>query len=564
MVLGGLCGVVVVWVAVGAAVVVIGARSAQDGADRLRALELTIGLRELVEGDVDAEVAEALADFRRAERMFDSPWLAPGRLLPVAGRQLETATALAGSATEVLQTVAGALDVLRDEVEGETPVGAGRVRSIARLLQEVEVVDAALGEADLGPSEALVGPLRRARTEMAEKLAEVRSDAGDLLTVLEHLHGLLDGPATYVVLAANNSEMRIGSGMYLSIGAVEFGDGRLVVTDRLTPAAEIVLDDGVSLSEEMESLWGWSGMGTDWRDLGLSGRFPVNAEVAARMWAGLGRGEVDGVLMVDVEAVRSLLEVVGPVTIDGLEIGPDNALEYLLEDQYADADDGRANAERRERLGELATEVLERLGQSDVDLLRLVDQLRDARDGRHLLAWSDGPAAEAWRILGVDGDLDERSVLVGLANADGSKLDPFVDLTVDVTTTERDGAVSVELEIEILNTTPDGKPTYVVGTDDSASYRGLLVAHVPGVATSVELRGLDGLAATGRDGRTIVVAAAVEVAQDERRTGTLRFVVPAGVGDLRVEPSARIPPAKWVRDGEARRDDSAWELTTHG
>lgn len=551
------------WLVVVVAMGVLGAMAGQSGADRVRGVELSAGVREFLDGEFDDDLEAARADFERADRLLDNPIVAPARFLPVAGRQLRSAGALASTSADVLDASARAAAALRNELDDGTPAGSDRVGAIDRLRGELRDLHDVLMDADLGPSMALVGPLQDARLEFDDKLTDARGRTEDLVVVLDAMHALLEGPSRYLVLAANNAEMRIGSGMFLSVGELQIADGRLSVAEDFEPSGDVALAERLPLTDEMAQLWGWSGTGIDLRSLGLSARFPVNAELASTHWTALGRGEVDGAMAVDVVALRSLLGVVGPVQLDDLTIDADNVLDFLLREQYRDADDDDANAERRERLGDLASVVLEKLGSDTVDLPGLVDALQEARDGRHLLLWSEHAEQQrAWRQLGVDGDLDDESVLVGLANVDASKLDPFLEMSVEVEGSPQGDDVRYSLTISIRNTAPGGMNSYIEGSDGSPDYRGLLSAHLPTAARDVTIEGFDGISAAGPDGPTVVIAAPVAVEQGGERIGELHFTLPADQVPS-VLPSARLPAVRWTLGDRTVPDDSGVELRLH-
>ncbi len=545
--------VVVTWGITAAVFATVGAHAARSGADQARRIADTGDLSDLVNGDVDVALHAASEDFDRSRRFLASPLLVPARYLPVVGRQLRTATALAETAHRVVDSASGAVDVVRGELDVGVPGGPGRIAALDDLIAALSDLRVEIDRADLGPGDALVGPVQDARSELASRLDDARARTSDALAIARGLRDLLAGPSRYLVLAANNAEMRVGSGMFLSIGTVDFADGRLQPSSSFSPAADLLPPDPVPLPESIESLWGWSDPGSDWRNLGLSARFPPNAEVAARMWAALGRGPVDGVLVIDVPGLQAMLDVVGPVEVDGVRLDAKNVVPYLLHDQYLEADDREVNADRRERLSGLASAVLGRLSASDIDLVRLLDDLRDARDGRHLLVWSKHDDQQrAWELLGADGELEPRSLLVGLANIDGSKLDSFVRVAVDAHAEPVSGGrdVAVTLDVTVTNPTPDGEPGYVIGTDDSPDYRGLLAVHLPGAARDIGSEGDDGLAVMGRDGPTAVLAVVLDVAQGERRSVTVHFTIPADVAAaVRLEPSARVPEMNWTIDG---------------
>lgn len=554
----------VVWVVAAGAMTVVGAIGARAGAERVRDLDLTLGVGELIDGDVDDQIEAARRDFATADRFLGSPLLTPARLLPVAGRQLRSAGALSETAADVLGAATSALSALRAEVGDGPPTENDRVESLGRLRSQLRAVERVLADVDLGPGDALVGPLRDARAEVSQKLAETRTRTADVLTIVDGVHELLEGPSRYLVLAANNAEMRVGSAMVLSVGTMDVVDGTVRVADEFEPAGDILLSEPVPLSKELADLWSWSTMGTDYRSLALSARFPVSAQLGAQMWSALGRGDVDGVLLIDVEGIAALLRVAGPVEVDGRPIDADGVVPYLLREQYEGQGlhDMGANDERRDRLRVLAAAALETIGGTDIELRTMLDELGSARDGRHLMAWSsDELAQRAWETVDVDGELDARSLLVGLANFDNSKLDPYVAAAIRGGATRDGDDALVDLAIEVSNEAPEGLPGYVAGADDGSTYRGLLSAHLPSSATDVELAGFDGRAAFGRDGPTLVIAARVDVERQETRTANLRFRIPVSdLDEVTVLPSGRFPATRWQVGGADWLDASptAW------
>lgn len=563
----GAVGLALAWVLGVLVLGSLGALRARQGAERVRDLDLALDVGEVLDSDLDARLAAAEEDFGAADRLLANPLLAPVKVLPVAGRQLRSAAALAGTAEDVLGASTSALGVLRAEVADGAPVGAARVASIDRLRTELRSVRSVLDAVDLGPADALVAPLHDARAEVVGKLTDARTRIRDALTVSDGVRGLLAGPSRYLVLAANNAEMRVGSAMVLSVGTVDVVDGRIRVAEGFEPAGEVVLPEPVPLPADLAQLWGWSTMGADFRSLGLSARFPRNAELAAQMWRSLGREPVDGVLLVDVEGLASVLRITGPVDVEGRRIGAEEAPQYLLREQYAQQslEDVEENDARRDRLRILATAALERLGDADIDLRTVLDHLRGARDGRHLLAWSARPDVQAaWEAMGVDGELGPRSLLVGLANFDNSKLDPYVTLSADVDVRSDGAEAVVRIDLAVEHGAPEDLPGYVEGEDGGSVYRGLVSAHVPREVSELALTGFDGRAAIGRDGPSVVIAARTDVRRGDARRGQLSFRIPASeLERARILPSARVPAVRWDFGPETRPDDSPLKWSRH-
>src|SRR5207247_1833460 len=146
------------------------------------------------------------------------------------------------------------------------------------------------------------------------------------VTSTRGLATFLEGPSRYLVLAANNAEMRAGSGTVLSAGVLTARDGRLSLGE-FQPTGDLRLPgDGVALPKDLRARWGWLHPGREWRNLAASPRFDVTGEVATRMWRAAGGKPVEGVLVVDVEALASVLRAVGPVDVGGERIDADGAV----------------------------------------------------------------------------------------------------------------------------------------------------------------------------------------------------------------------------------------------
>ena len=133
---------------------------------------------------------------------------------------------------------------------------------------------------------------------------------------------LLQGPRNYLLLAANNSEMRVGSGAFLSVGVLSTADGSL----HLGPVRSIIdfnlPDDRVPLTGDLADRWGWLEPNREWRNLASSPRFDANAELATQMWKASTGQDVDGVMAIDIDALRAMLAATGPVVVDGTRSMP--------------------------------------------------------------------------------------------------------------------------------------------------------------------------------------------------------------------------------------------------
>ncbi|MHB8505210.1 MAG: DUF4012 domain-containing protein, partial [Acidimicrobiales bacterium] len=390
---------------------------------------------------------------------------------------------------------------------------------------------------------------RHQRHTFARDLARVESVLARADGAARGAAALLGGHHTYLLIAANNAEMRAGSGMALEVGTLRTDNGAVTV-GTLRPA-DTLIDrfPGVSPTGDLAARWGFEDPAVDFREVFLSPQFPANAALTARMWAAYTRQPVDGVLMVDVQALADLLQAVGPVTAGGTTLTAGNADSYLLEQQYAGESDAQAEAARHERLGLLAAAAFARIETGGVSLSRVARALGQAAAGRHLLVWAADPAAEAdWVAAGAGGVVSGNEVLLALLNQGANKLDPYqqVDAHLSVTPQGHDSRITVE--VTVTNDTPSTLTGYAAGGLPGLAprvYAGAVALDFPSFAGDVSAAGFP-LEAAGRDYGAQVLAAPVTIPDHGTKVVVFHFAVLDRHGALVVEPSARIPPTNWT------------------
>jgi hypothetical protein len=388
---------------------------------------------------------------------------------------------------------------------------------------------------------------------------------------------MAQGPSKYLVLAANNAEMRAGSGMLLSAGVMTLQNGNFdlgPMTDTgllKLPAGAVPLPKG-----DLADRWGWTDPSQEWRNLSMSPVFPPNAALAAQMWRALTGEAVDGVIAIDPIGLQALLEVTGPVVVDGKQITKDNVIREILLQQYLDyetpdPDDpnsGQApTAARRERASDIARAVIDQLDAKGWDVATLVEDLQHAAQGRHVLAWSTKPVQQrGWEGAGVSGELRPDSVLVALQNRVGNKLDQFLPMQASFAHRPVRAGSEITIRIHVENQTPaEGLNEFIQGPYPysefvAGEYRGILSVNIPGVARAIELEGGTKRVVAGPDGPTRVVGTEMQLFRGEQKDFVLRFRVPDGYEHVTIEPSGRYPAITWAAGDEIWQDDSAREI----
>lgn len=548
---------------------------ARRGVDRLEAarsdvddLVALIGSEDSTDDDaaalLRAELVGAAGDFRSARSTLDSPVLVPVRFAPVLGRQLRAADALLVAGAEVTESLSGAVAELEQIADRPTEGAASRLEAVDDTEAVLAGLLPELDEPDLGPREGLLPQVADARNRFSDALAQTREAVRSSLVSLGGVASFLRGPNTYLVFAANNAEMRAGSGMFLQAGTMSISDGRIELS-AFEPTSEMRLEtSGTTLDPDVAARWGALAPDREWRNLNLTPRFDQTGRMAADMWQASGRGPVDGVLAMDVVAVVQLLELTGPVRIDGVEVDAAGLGALLLTEQYRAFDD---TDQRRELLGRVLAATFEAFDERPVPVSALVRLFDRAGSERHLLMWSSDPTQQAaWSELGVSGELSADAMMLSLINRGANKLDPYVSMHAELSVAPGDGVRRVTVDVTLENSAPDGLPQYVAGPQPVSGaripgdYVGIVALTVPGSATNPSVS-TDGFAVLGDDGPVRVVGANVLVGPGEQRVVSIEFDLPAAVDVLRVLPSARLPPTTWTAGSESWTEQGPYLLS---
>ena len=542
------------------------------------------GLLDAVDAPASASRRKQSADLTGAAKSFEaaadtlgSAVLAPLNLLPVVGRQLRASRNLAISAAATTRSTDDAISSLSVILDEETASPNERVPTTQQIQQVLLTLQTELQAAALKPSPALIGPVNRSQKEF---LSEYNNLLGAVDSAVLGTTGVLEflqGPNKYLVLAANNAEMRAGSGMYLQTGTLEVQDGSFSLGEFLSSTSLKLEQPGATLDPKLEALWSPLQPTQEWRNLNVTPRFDESARMASEMWTAAASGNaaaesthneapVQGVMAIDVIGLKRLLELVGPVQIEGAEgpivISAENVKSELLLQQYlrGDLDSGDGQQERRSQLGLVAAAVFESFNSQPVPASELMRALQSAGSGRHLLMWSNQPTQqEGWEALGLSGKVADHDLMVSILNRGGNKLDQFLT-TSSTLSAERDKEIRrVTVDVRLTNAAPRGLPRYVAGPYPETAlaagdYLGLLAVTAPLGSGNPQVTGAE-LVGTAQDGLSKVFVSRVLIPPGETLTVSVGFDLPVGWDTINVLPSARIPPMAWTAGSETWNDN---------
>ena len=467
-------------------------QSRHDLAAGLTTAEL--GVAALENGEFDAAAdwfAEAQTYLDAANVQLDEPWARAAAVVPVAAQHQRAVYDMSHAGADALHTVSDALDEIDlDELRPNGGhfdlVALGALDAPLTRVRNALVALKATSEASRSPW--LVNRATYELDDFVQSVDEHLPSIENALSAIRMAPEMLgvDEPRTYLLLFTTPSESRGLGGFVGSYAELTIDDGQLTLgqfgraqdLDPAIAAAGGVVRDQPEFLEQY-GRFGYDADGTGaglvgdsgLRNLAMTPDFPTVAAIASDLYAQTTGKQVDGVIAMDPFVVAKLLRYTGPVLIPSLgrEVGPDEALPFLLRDQYtADVPD----EQRADGLAEAASQAFDGLiGGSLPDPIALARDLGPLTGARRLLVWSAHPEEqdmiETVHIAGAIPPLDGADGWAfTLSNAGGSKIDTFLDRragytsTTDPATGETTGTVRIELD----NTAPaEGYPKYVIG-----------------------------------------------------------------------------------------------------
>ena len=447
-----------------------GSDDAQRALDAARAGEPEAAARALADAD---------AAFARASDRLGGPLGVPASAVPFLSQQLdavqvtvEQGRLIAASADDLVATAdydslqyEGALDL--DQVEALT----GPAQQVDAVLTEA---DAAVDDVRAG---VLLPPLRDGLDEFDARIAEARDDAALATTLLEVAPGLFggDGPRRYLIIFITPAELRGAGGFIGSYAELTAVDGKVELS-RSGRIIDLILaaEPGqrtISGPQDYLDRYGRFRPEDFLQDVTFSPHFPSSASVIAELYPQSGGEPVDGVIGVDPTGLAALLELTGPVEVEGLDepLDADNAVEVLTRTQYLEVPD---DAERGEILTEATRATFDELVSMSLPAPReLADVLSPAARAGHLRMWSPVDEEQgAFELVGADGRLEIPDGADGFAvvqqNAGNNKLDAYLQrsITYEPRVDVSSGALTATMRIELRNEVPSlDLPLPVVG-----------------------------------------------------------------------------------------------------
>lgn len=491
-----------------------------------------------------------------------------GPTLAAAEPLLDLGVALTVAADEGYAALAP-LALARQNAE---PPGPRLVAGLAGEQERLERARNALGRANELYAQLPVDALAPSVRAPLERVGLRLPDALDALDIARALPELLGGAGRreYLVYAQNPDELRPTGGFISAAGTVVLENGRI---ERLDLRDSPLLDDPTRFVYPYppDALRRYMGFEL-WllRDSNWSPDFPTAAQKGIELFAISQGREVDGVVAVNPEALRLLLQVTGPVSVDGTTVSAENVVDFIRAGGNAGlqaADDGSWVKRRKAFLPGLGAALVARVSDpARTNLAALAAGLDRAFDERQLQLYVRQPlAAGVLARRGWDGGVraDGRDFLMVVdANLGYNKINALIEQTmayrVDLTASE---VPTASLMIRYANPLPATMPCDQWLGERIArnilSYADWMTGCYWNYSRVLRPQGTELISSTAHPtpGEWMVTAesesgqARVEDAEAGASVTGAFFVVPLG-GAVERRLAYKLPPSVLAREGE--------------
>lgn|GEM_PF-2405935 len=516
------------------------------GRDRLGALDF----RRVDEaGGVRVVAADAAAHLARADRIaHHSPWLSLTSHVPVLGNQVDAVRDLAATADRVGAIGTGTAERVQAAIDTASTRGpAGRVPLVDEVRAAAADLRAALATVTPPQRTGLLPLLSSAQASLRDDLAKADRQLADADRSLAAAHSLLAGPRRLLILGGNNAEMR-SAAIATTAGIATISNGSIDVGDFVQTADVNLAPPGVPLTEEWRALYEWLSPGRAYSSTVMSPNFPLAAAMSSQISLHNFVGHVDGVVFVDTISLQRLLQLIGPVSVDGETYDGTNVTRKLLNENYLRFPTTSDSPERREAQSRVAKQVFEAIDERPIPLLQLASTLQDLGKSRHLMAWSADPAEQQLFVdTGVDGSLEPHDLLIASQNLNASKLDYYVTMRVDGAVYDEGDDHAIDLAVTLTDPKHFTGSSYIEGGGIYAApgeYASFLVAYLPPEAYDLQIPGY-GVGRAGPDGPVHAYSTVVRVPEGTSATVHFRFRLPDSVDEVRIMPAGRLVPTTY-------------------
>lgn len=431
-------------------------------------------------------------------------------LLPGIDVQLQTADnlLLAGinlsSGAATLTALAVKMNDVISEKEGDVTFGDISAEDKAELLKtlqesspdlqavKAEIALAVLLIEDI-PEHGLLKPVKNAIAPLQQQLPLLEAVIDQVIPAAQSLPSIAGYPTekTYLFLLQNNRELRPTGGFIGTYGILKVHNGEMTSfhTDNVynldAPLEGTITEPAPGPIAANTGTKQWF-----LRDINWSPDFPTTAQKAEEKYIEEGGAEqqIDGLIAVTPTFIESLLRLTGPITVKGIEFTDKNFFEKLEHQvEFAYAQQGIMDADRKDIIGELSTLLMERLfALPKSQFSKFWTTFVENVDEKQILIYVDDPLTQslvieenwAGEMKPYEGDF----LMVVDANLAALKTDEKMERALSYTLSEKDGKFVGTAEMTYNNTTQNITKLYT-------RYRTYTRIYLPHGATLIEHSG---------------------------------------------------------------------------
>lgn len=374
-------------------------------------------------------------------------------------------TAGLSSLTELAAEIFNQLDISdKNEKLGDISAEAKKL-ALQKLAQSPTQLSGVQADIELAiyfieqiPQKGLLKSVRQAVDPVKEKLPLLRSLTEKILPFAETLPLLAGYPEekTYLFLLQNNRELRPTGGFIGTYGIVKLLNGEITNFSTDNTYNLDVQAEGI-ITEEAPAAIKKHTTSQKWylRDINWSPDFPTTAQKAIDKYLEEGGEErkIDGVIAVTPTFIESLLDLTGPLQVDGYTFDSNNLFLTLQKQvEFGFKDDGIAFEDRKDIIGSLGTKLLDQLFALPKEKIKDFWKIfQDDVEEKQIILFSADPMAEELiRRQGWAGEMKKTAgdfIMVVDANLAALKTDAVmerrVEYKVNLTDDKLIGAVEI-------------------------------------------------------------------------------------------------------------------------
>lgn len=375
-----------------------------------------------------AELQKAEQGLGKVKSSFNA--LITWRYLPWIGKKIQSAESL----TDVgIHSLSGIKSLLNVAVEIDSALGtasqasgvintkksyqeltraerSAAIQSLQELLPQLQQAREQIALASESwssiPESDLIGPIKTVIAPYASRLTEADTALKNAIDILEWALPLAgaDAPKTYLLLIQNSDELRPTGGFIGTIGVVKVDAGNLLSFE---------FEDVYTLDNAVVGRWNEpqpNGLAGNFgnkvwylRDANWSPDATVSAQTIIDFYqreSQIARGkmpQVDGVVYITPAIFSKLLEITGPITVEGRVFDKDNFFDKLQYDvEQGFLYEGKPDAQRKEIIKEVGNALVYRLlhlrGSEWPKVLQVVTDALNATD---VMVYSRQPQTQA-------------------------------------------------------------------------------------------------------------------------------------------------------------------------